>query len=54
MFGQEGGCNNMFFCFINLCFAKCEKLSFFGGALFWGKFWLMFKNTIKIGSSADF
>ena len=36
MFGQEGGCNNFFL--INLCFAKCEKLSFFWGALFWANF----------------
>ena len=41
MFGQEGGCNKFFF--FNLCFAKCEKLSFWG-ALSFGKFWLMFKK----------
>ena len=28
-FGQKGGCNKTVFFFINLCFAKCEKLSFF-------------------------
>ena len=28
IFGQKGGCNKTGF-FINLCFAKCEKLSFF-------------------------
>ena len=39
IFGQEGGCNKTFF--VNLCFAKCEKLSFFGGPLFC-KLWLMF------------
>ena len=33
--------------FINLCFAKCEKLSFFGGAFFLqivGCFWKHYKN----------
>ena len=39
--------------FMNLCFAKCQKLSFFF-ASFFAKFWLMFKNTIKIGISANF
>ena len=33
IFGQKGGCNITGF-FMNLCFAKCEKLSFFGGAFF--------------------
>ena len=33
IFGQEGGCNTTFF--INLSFAKCEKLSFFF-LFFWG------------------
>ena len=32
-FGEKGGCNKMFF-FMSLCFAKCQKLSFFG-AIFW-------------------
>ena len=32
-FGQKGGCNKTFF-FINLCFAKCQKLSFFWGPFF--------------------
>ena len=49
MFGQKGGCNKTFF-FVNLCFAKCEKLSFLGH--FWGRFCLMLKNTMKISSSA--
>ena len=39
--------------FINLCFAKCEKLSFFWGALF-GKFGCCSKNTIKTDISAHF
>ena len=34
--GQKGGCNITGF-FMNLCFAKCEKLSFFGGG-FWQVF----------------
>ena len=50
LFGQKGGCNKTFF-FMNLCFAKCEKLSFFWGHFF-GKFWLMFKKHYKIGISA--
>ena len=37
---------------MNLCFGKCEKLSFFWPIF--AKFWLMFKNTIKIGISAHF
>ena len=32
--------------FMNLCFAKCEKLSFFFG-IFWGIFWLFFKTHYK-------
>ena len=40
---KRGGCNKAVF--MNLCFVKCEKLSFFGP--FFGQFWLMFKNTIK-------
>ena len=40
--------------FIKLCFAKCEKLSFFWGGAFFGKFWLMFKRAIDIGISAHF
>ena len=32
---------------MTLCFAKCEKLSFFGGAVFLGKFWLMFNKHYK-------
>ena len=41
--GQEGGCNKRFF--VNLCFAECEKLSFWGA--FFGKFWLSFKKQSK-------
>ena len=50
--GQKGGCNKTVF-FINLCFAKCQKLSFFC-VPFWGKFWLMFEKHYKIGISAHF
>ena len=39
--------------FMNLCFAKCKKLSFFGGH-FWADFGGCAKNTIKIGISALF
>ena len=53
MFGQEGGCNKTFFWFYQLpVYAKCEKLSFFGGGCFWGNFLLMFKKHHKIGISA--
>ena len=38
---------------MTLCFAKCEKLSFFWGHVL-GKFWLMFKKHYKIGISALF
>ena len=31
---------------MNLCFAKCQKLSFFF-ASFFAKFWLMFKKHYK-------
>ena len=30
--GQEGVATKRLFFIFNLCFAKCEKLSFFGGA----------------------
>ena len=53
IFGQKGGCNITVF-FINLCFAKCEKLSFLGGAFFWQFFGCFSKNTIKIGILAHF
>ena len=38
--GQEGAV------FINLCFAKCEKLSFFGG-IFWGGFFVVLQKHYK-------
>ena len=44
---------NVFFFFMNLCFAKCEKLSFFF-CPFFAKFWFMFKKHYKIGISAHF
>ena len=40
--------------FMNLCFGKCQKLSFFFLGHFFGNSWLMFKNTVKIGISAHF
>ena len=43
-FGQEGGCNRTLFV-NNLCFAKCEKLSFWGGHF--RQIWLMFKKHSK-------
>ena len=43
--GQEGGCN-ITDLFINLCFAKCVKLSFWGG-IFWPIFVVFQKNTKK-------
>ena len=54
IFGQKGGCNITGFFFINLCFAKCEKLSFLGGAFFWQFFGCFSQNTIKIGILAHF
>ena len=42
MFGEKGGCNKAVFC-MNPCFAKCQKLSFFGGHFF-ANFWLMFEK----------
>ena len=47
IFGQEGGCNIMAFV-INLCFAKCEKLSFFL-AFVWLIFGAFQKKNYKIG-----
>ena len=45
MFGHKGGCNITVF-FMNLCFAKCEKLSFFLGGLFFGKFLVAFQKAL--------
>ena len=42
MFGQKGGCNKTGF-FMNLCFAKCQKLSFF----FWPFFWQFLGDVQK-------
>ena len=51
IFQKTRGCNITVF-FINLCFAKCEKLSFFG-AIF--AIFLDFQqSTVKIGISAHF
>ena len=44
-FGQKGDCNKTGF-FMNLCFGKCQKLSFFFGH-FLGNSWLMFKKHCK-------
>ena len=52
-FQKKGGCNITGF-FMNLCFAKCEKLSFFLGQFFWHFFGCFFKNTIRIGILAHF
>ena len=49
-FGQKGSCNKTVF--YNLCFAKCEKLSFFW-PLF-GKFLVDVKKHYRIGMSAHF
>ena len=45
-FQKKGGCNITGFFFMNLCFAKCEKLSFFFG-IFLAIFWLFFKKHYK-------
>ena len=45
-FQKKGGCNITGF-FMNLCFAKCEKLSFFFLAIFLAFFWLFFKKRYK-------
>ena len=42
------------FFFINLCFAKCEKLSFFFAPFFCPILVDVQKSTIKIGISAHF
>ena len=39
---------------MNLCFGKCEKLSFVFAHFFFAKFWLMFKKHYKMGVSAHF
>ena len=41
MFGQEGGCNKRFFFYQPVCVLQNV------GGPFLGKFWLIFKNTIK-------
>ena len=46
IFWSKGGLQQNGFFFINLCFAKCQKLSFFFGHFF-GNFWLMFKKHYK-------
>ena len=45
-FQKKGGCNKTGF-FMNLCFAKCQKLSFFFGHFFFAFFWLFFKKHYK-------
>ena len=49
--GQKGSCNKTGF-FNNLCFEKCEKLSFF--PFFGPNFGWCSKSTVKIGISAYF
>ena len=46
MFGQEGVARKRFV-FTSLCFAPCEKLSFFSGPVF-GQFWSMFEKKLLI------
>ena len=53
-FWSKGGLQHNGFFFMNLCFAKCEKLSFFWGAFFWQIFGCFSKSTIKIGILAHF
>ena len=43
---KKNNCNKTGFFFMNLCFAKCQKLSFFF-ASFFANFWLMFKKHYK-------
>ena len=45
-FGSRGGLRHNGV-FLNLCFAKCEKLSFLGGPFFLANFGWCSKNTIK-------
>ena len=53
-FWSKGGLQHNGF-FMNLCFAKCEKLSFFfGGGLFLANFWLFFKKRYKIRHFSTF
>ena len=51
-FWSKGGLQHNGF-FMNLCFARCEKLSFFWGLVF-AIFWLLFKKHYKIGIWAHF
>ena len=45
-FWSRGGLqHNGFFC-MSLCFAKCEKLSFWGGGLFFGKILVAFQKAL--------
>ena len=46
LFKKTRGCNITGF-LMNLCFAKCEKLPFLGGHVFFACFGRFFKNTIK-------
>ena len=51
IFGQKGSCNKTIF-LNNLCFAKCEKLSFF--VPFFGQILVDVQKHYKIGISAHF
>ena len=52
-FWWKGGLQQNGFFFIDLCFARCEKLSFFVAAFLVNFDWCS-KRTIKIGISAHF
>ena len=45
IFSKKGGLQHNGFFFMNLCFAKCEKLSFFFGNFF-GIFLVAFQKTL--------
>ena len=47
IFGEEGVATQRVFFFMNLCFAKCQKLSFFLGGLFWGQYLVQVERVLK-------
>ena len=54
IFSKKGGLQQNGFFFMNLCFAKCQKLSFFFWDFFLDFLGCFSKNTIKIGILAHF
>ena len=54
IFSKKGGLQQNGVFFMNLCFAKCQKLSFFFWHFFLHVFGCFSKNTIKIGILAHF